>query len=436
MKSVLVLLILALSVEVAASAQEIAGRWSCTADTVDASGVKRMIPQTIEIRGMGSSMTGMLVSRRGGAGIPLRVIQEGPKFTLLGDFDFEGGEHLRWYLELKEGRLQGKVWALHDAPKKWGVDWTGPVDFGRETAAPVDRAGMDRWMKELSNWGRWGATDQMGAVNLITPETRRAAAALVHEGFSVSLSRDADRIAAADNSRPFGHKMISSGVDPDPMFAMDSYTISFHGAALTHMDAMSHMVYAGKTYNGYSQSEIDGSGAHQLAVDAYRSGFFGRGILIDIPRLKGVPYLELSTPIYPADLDAWEKQTGIRVGRGDMVFVRTGRWARRAALGPWDTDKAAAGLHVSCARWFKERDIAVLGSDAHGEMMPSSVAGVAYPIHQLVLIAMGVPMFDNCDLEALSQAAAARKRWEFLLTAAPLVVPLGTGSPLNPIATF
>ncbi len=303
-------------------------------------------------------------------------------------------------------------------------------------AEKVDKATLDGWMKELSNWGRWGEKDQMGAVNLITPAVRKRAAALVKEGFSVSLSRDTDSERAVDNSRPFERKMISTGMDPDPMFAMDTYTISFHGASLTHFDALSHMVYQGTTYNGYRQEEINASGAHQLAVDAYRTGFFSRGILMDIPRLKGVDYLELSTPIYPEDLEAWEKQAGIRVGPGDIVFIRTGRWARRAAKGPWNTDKVSAGLHVSCARWFKQRDIAMLGSDVHAELMPSPVAGVAYPVHQLLLVGMGVPMLDNCDLETLGEAAAKRKRWEFLLTAAPLVVPLGTGSPLNPIATF
>lgn len=300
----------------------------------------------------------------------------------------------------------------------------------------VDRAMMDAWMKELSNWGRWGAKDQLGAVNLITPEVRREAAKLVKEGVSVSLSRNTDSVRAVDNSRPFERKMISSGIDPSPMFAMDTYTISFHGASLTHFDALSHMVYQGKIFNGYSQEEINGTGAHQLAVDAYKSGFFSRGILMDIPRLKGVKYLELSTPIYPSDLEAWEKQAGIKIRSGDIVFIRTGRWARRAEKGPWDTDKVSAGLHVSCAKWFKQRDIAMLGSDVHAELMPSPVAGIPYPVHQLFLIAMGVPMFDNCDLEALSEAAAKRKRWEFLLTAAPLAVPFGTGSPLNPIATF
>lgn len=300
----------------------------------------------------------------------------------------------------------------------------------------VERATIDLWMKELSNWGRWGARDQLGAVNLITPAVRKRAAALVREGFSVSLSRDADRTRAVDNSRPFEQRMISTGLEPNPMFAMDTYIISFHGASLTHLDAMSHMMYQGKLYNGYSQKEVNATGAHQLAVDAYKAGFFSRGILIDIPRLKGLKYLDLSTPIYPADLDAWEKMTGIKVGSGDIVFIRTGRWARRAAKGPWDTDQASAGLHVSCVRWFKQRDIAVLGSDVHAELMPSPVPGIAYPVHQLLLIAMGVPMLDNCDLEPLSAAAAARKRWEFLLTAAPISVPLGTGSPLNPIATF
>lgn len=300
----------------------------------------------------------------------------------------------------------------------------------------VDKATLDSWMKEFSNWGRWGPKDQMGAVNLITPEVRRRAAALVKEGFSVSLSRDTDTVKAADNSLPFVQKMLASGTDPNPMFAVDTYTMSHHGASLTHMDALSHMVYEGKLYNGYPQSQVNKEGAHQLAVNAYKQGLFSRGVLMDIPRLKGLKYLELSTPILASDLDAWEKKAGIKVRSGDIVFIRTGRWARRAEKGPWDTDKASAGLHVSAVRWLKERDIAVLGSDVHAELMPSPVPRTAYPVHQLVIIAMGVPMLDNCDLEALGQATASRNRWEFLLTAAPLSVPLGTGSALNPIATF
>ena len=312
----------------------------------------------------------------------------------------------------------------------------GQAPLPAQQPKTVDKATFERWMKELSNWGRWGAADEKGTYNLITPATRKRAAALVKEGFAISLSRGMDLEKSADNSRPFGHAMISHGLAPDPMFAMDTYTMSFHGAAMTHLDAQSHVLYQGKVYNGYSKDEIGPAGANKLAVTSFKEGFFGRGILMDIPKLKGVKYLELSTPIYPEDLDAWEKKAGLEVGSGDIVFVRTGRWARRAEKGAWNTDQAAAGLHVSCARWFKQRDIAVIGSDVHAELMPSPVPGIPYPMHQLFVVAMGMPMFDNCDLEPLSEAAAARSRWEFLLTVSPLVVPKGTGSPLNPIAIF
>jgi len=230
--------------------------------------------------------------------------------------------------------------------------------------------------------------------------------------------------------------MTATGVGENPMFAMDTYSVNYHNTSTTHLDALSHMFYQGKVYNGYSKEEIGRQGAKQLAVTAYKTGFMSRGILMDIPRLKGVKYLDPSTPIYPEDLDAWEKQAGVKVTSGDIVFIRTGHWARRAEKGPWNTEVAAAGMYVTCARWFHQRDVAMVGSDTHGELMPSPVQGIPFPMHQLLLIAMGTPMFDNCDLEALSEAAAALRRWEFLLTASPLSVPGGTGSPLNPIATF
>jgi len=126
----------------------------------------------------------------------------------------------------------------------------------------------------------------------------------------------------------------------------------------------------------------------------------------------------------------------VKIGPGDVVFIRTGRWARRAEKGPWDVSKESAGLHASSAKWLKQRDVAMVGSDAASDVAPSLVEGVAQPIHQLLLVAMGTMIFDNCDLEALSRAAAQRKRWEFLLSASPLPVIAGTGSPLNPIAIF
>jgi kynurenine formamidase len=310
-----------------------------------------------------------------------------------------------------------------------------PADVVRAQSGTITAETIEQWMKELSNWGRWGENDEMGAINLITPEKRRQAAALVKAGVSVSLARNAEKEKASDNPSPFGHQMMRSGLD-ETQFSVDQYSVSYHGYAHTHMDSLCHMFHQGKMFNGYSQREVTPQGAGKLAVTNFKQGILTRGILMDIPRLKGVDHLEPGTPIHPADLDAWEKMAGVKVSSGDVIFIRTGRWALRDAKGPWPASQKSAGLYASCARWLKQRDVAALGSDAASDVMPSGVEGVNQPIHQLVLIAMGMPIFDNCDLEALSQEAARQKRWEFLLTAAPLAVGGGTGSPLNPIATF
>jgi kynurenine formamidase len=300
----------------------------------------------------------------------------------------------------------------------------------------MTKADVDRWMKELSNWGRWGKTDQMGTVNLITAAKRKQAAALVREGHSVSLARDTEKTKAADNPSPFGHEMRWTGANTPNQFSLDAYSVSYHGYAHTHMDSLCHMFYGGKMFNGYPQLDVTAQGARNLAITAFKSGIMSRGILADIPRLKNLPYLEPGTAIYPEDLDAWEKKAGVKIGPGDIVFFRTGRWARRDAKGPWDAGNHLAGLHASSVKWLKQRDVAMVGSDAAMDVKPSLIDGADSPVHQLLLIAMGTPIFDNCDLEAVGKAAAERNRWEFLLTAAPVPVTGGTGSPLNPIATF
>ena len=304
-----------------------------------------------------------------------------------------------------------------------------------QTQYPLREADIERWMTELSNWGRWGKEDQLGAINLITPAKRRQAAALVKEGVSVSLARDPQTEKAIDNPLPYQHTMIRTGLD-NASSAMDTYSVSFHGLAHTHLDSLCHNFYQGKMYNGFPQEEVTERGCGREGIDILKDGIFTRGILIDIPRLKGVAYLEPGTAIYPEDLVAWEKKTGIQVTSGDVVFVRTGRWARRAALGPWDAAASSAGLHPSVATWLKERDVAMIGGDGANDVTPSGIEGNAFPLHKLALVALGVHIFDNCDLEALSEAAAQRNRWEFLLTVAPIPIFGGTGSPVNPIATF
>jgi kynurenine formamidase len=212
--------------------------------------------------------------------------------------------------------------------------------------------------------------------------------------------------------------------------------VSYHGYAHTHVDASWHFAVAGESYNGVPRSLGFETGAPALSVLTLKDGVFTRGVVIDIPRLRGVPYLEPGTAIYPEDLDRWEEATGVTVGAGDAVFIYTGRWARRAALGPWNVGGNAAGLHASAAAWLKTRDVALLGHDGGNEVVPTLVEGVGFPIHQLTLVAMGMPLFDNCDLEAVAATAARLGRWDFLLTVAPLAIPGGTGSPINPVATF
>ena len=214
----------------------------------------------------------------------------------------------------------------------------------------LTKADIDRWMTELSNWGRWGKEDELGAMNLITPAKRKQAAALVEEGVSVSLSRSTEKEKAVDVPSPFGHVMNQSGLNNPGAFSIDTYSVLYHGYAHTHIDALCHMFYRGKMFNGFSQEEVTEKGARRLSIHNLKNGVFTRGILLDVPRLKGVPYLEPGTPIYPEDLEAWEKRAGVKVSSGDVVFVRTGRWARRAALGPWNVAEKSAGLHGSCAR--------------------------------------------------------------------------------------
>ncbi|MFZ0592917.1 MAG: cyclase family protein [Bryobacteraceae bacterium] len=301
----------------------------------------------------------------------------------------------------------------------------------------LTKADIDRLMTELSNWGRWGKNDQIGTVNLITPAKRKAAFTLVREGFTVSLERDANTKKEIDNSSPWGHVMTATGQHPVAgQFDLDTYSVSYHGYGTTHMDALCHMFYNGHLYNGFPQSAITDAGAGELDITHFKRGIFTRGVLVDIPVLKGLPYLEPNVAIYPEDLEAWEKKSGVHIESGDVVFIRTGRWARRAAKGPWDVASHSAGLHASCVKWLHQRDIAMIGSDAASDVMPSGIPGVNQPIHQLMLIALGTPIFDNCDLEALSKAANERHRWTFLLAAAPISMPGGTGSPLNPIAVF
>lgn len=298
-------------------------------------------------------------------------------------------------------------------------------------AEPISKATLSQWMKEISNWERWGEDDQLGTLNLITPEVRKEAAGLVKEGISVSLSNNLDVKPGINNTLPFGHELARF-----EQWTVDEYSISYHGYSHSHLDAQRHIALDGKIYNGYPEESIESPGIGHMGVHHMKDGIFTRGVLVDIPLLKGVPYLEPGTSITTEDLVAWEKKSGIKVRSGDVLLVYTGRWAREQEKGEWKFDENAAGLHASTALWLKDRDVAVLGSDGSADVLPSGCEDQTHPVHQLVLIGLGMPILDNLNLEDLARIAKEKNRWEFLLVVAPMRIIGGTGSPVNPIATF
>ena len=309
----------------------------------------------------------------------------------------------------------------------------GPTLGGQTTApsrVPRNADEFDALFQQVKNWGRWGPNDQLGAANLVTEAKRRQAAGLARTGLTVSLAHNPLTESAEDNASPFEHTMNRG-------FTTDTYRVSYHGYAHSHLDALCHILYKDQTYNGYARADVNTEkGCAKLSIDNLKQGIVTRGVLLDIPRLKGVPYLEPGTAVYQEDVEAWEKQAGVKVGPGDAVLLRTGRWARREKTGPWAVGQSAAGFHASIATWLRARDVAFAGSDAASEVMPSGVAGVNLPVHTLMITALGINILDNQDLEGLAEIAARLKRWEFELVINPVPVFGGTGSPLNTLAIF
>ncbi|HEY2104669.1 MAG TPA: cyclase family protein [Candidatus Binataceae bacterium] len=293
----------------------------------------------------------------------------------------------------------------------------------------------------ISNWGRWGKDDQRGALNYITDAKRLAAAALVKTGEAISLALPLATVPAPDNPTPVTHLMIQSGHDAHllpapPPFTSDYLGIGTHGYANTHLDALCHMIWNGKLYNGFAASEVGSTGALKLAIDVARSGVISRGVLLDIPRLRKVPWLEIDQHIYPDELDAATREQGVSIQEGDVLLVRTGRSQRRKAQGGWSPEQGLAGLDAACLPWLHERKIAALGSDGVSDAMPFGYDEDWVSIHVCAIVMMGVHLIDNMDLDALAERAKALGRYEFQFMMAPLVALRATASPVNPIAVF
>ncbi len=315
----------------------------------------------------------------------------------------------------------------------------GPFAADEPTAAEL-RALFD----ELSNWGRWGHDDDRGALALITEAHRVAAAATVTDGRVVAMSHPLPVGPSAETPHPAQHHMLRSGdaIDttgvPGYEACHDFIGTSVHGMGLTHIDALCHMFVGGRMFNDLGPEQVLSTGALRNTIMDAAAGIVGRGVLLDIPRVRGAEHLRGDDTVRVADLDAAESAAGLRVGEGDLLVVATGRDARRRSNGGLDPiGDGLAGLHPEFLPWLRERDIAVLGCDGVSDVLPpSTIDGWPFPIHQVAITSMGLHLIDNLRLEELSATCAELGRWEFLLTVASLPIPGGTGSPVNPVALF
>jgi kynurenine formamidase len=298
------------------------------------------------------------------------------------------------------------------------------------------RALYDR-VRQMS---RRGPADRRGALNNIAPAQVTAAAGDVRRGRTVSLAAPVDGEVAPDNPDPAVHEMALPGVTAVPAsglsFAMDRVAMNIHGNADSHIDALCHVAFDGTLYNGIDARAVTPAGATELSIEVASDGIAGRGLLLDIPRVRRVPWLEPGDHVTADDLINAEEAQEVRIEPGDLLFVRVGHRSRRRALGPWDSAAARAGLHPAAMELLAERRIAVLGSDGNNDTAPSAAEGIDFPVHVLAINAMGLHLLDWLQFDDLVVVCEELGRWSFLCVIAPLRLRGGTGSPVNPIAIF
>ena len=303
------------------------------------------------------------------------------------------------------------------------------------------------YLKTLSNWGRWGSDDELGTLNLITPAKRVAAARLARDGVPVTCARPIVTDISPDTTFQVLRFMVDSGegrdtAPPERLLqrrgASEFIGMVFHGFTVTHVDTPAHFFWEGQIYNGRSCNLIASrEGAQVEAVELLHDGVVSRGVLLDVARARGVRWLERGEGVMPADLEAAERASGVRVEPGDILLARTGNFARRGAEGPVNPLRAGSpGPHAALAPWLRERGVAMWGSDTHNDITPTPYPSMGHPFHIVALVGLGLWLIDNMNLEDLGEACAERSRWEFLLTIAPLRFRGATGSPVNPIALF
>ncbi|MFI9381793.1 cyclase family protein [Kutzneria sp. NPDC052558] len=311
----------------------------------------------------------------------------------------------------------------------------------------MERQDVLGYFDTLSNWGRWGDEDERGTLNHITDEVRVGAAQAVRHGKSVSCAWEVSvpaEMERATNTCPCAAEMPGAENMPVEAFHRDRrwgfsherLGFMFHGNTITHIDSPCHLFWDGRMYNGRPHTMVDAeAGSAWAAVTAAADGIVTRGVLLDVAKVRDVPWLEPGEGVYPEDLEEAERRQGVRVRPGDAVLLRTG-YGRARHEGRENTGFTQAGWHASCLPWLHERAVALIGADTPQDVQPSGYEDVLMPVHAVGLVAMGLWLLDNCDLEACAATAAELGQWDFHLAVAPVRFAGTSGSPVNPIATF
>ncbi len=297
---------------------------------------------------------------------------------------------------------------------------------------------VDSWLKDRRNWGRWGDDDERGAVNLIDAQKRLEAFSLVRSGRVVSISRPYPKDPGPTNPTPAQHFMRRNEREHGGGSVVDYYGFVYHGYNHTHLDALCHVWDKNGAWQGRDPDDfITGDGVTFADVTAWETGILTRGVLLDVPRHRGEPHVTLDRPVHGWELEEIAKEQGVIVEPGDALLVHSGREAYQAEypdvfLGARG-GRPGPGLHASCMPFIRDHDVAVLVWDMM-DARPNEY-GVPWGVHG-VIYSYGVPLVDNALLQPLAEACAEEGRYEFLLIVAPLKVPGGTGSPVNPLAVF
>lgn len=300
--------------------------------------------------------------------------------------------------------------------------------------------GMRQLGSELRNWGRWGSDDERGTTNLITSERIVAASGLISTGELFDLGIPLD----GDGPQPGGHRInpirLMSETGQEQLFPgafryADDYVFMPLQAA-SQYDSLAHVYYDDLLYNGHPASGVTVKGADRCGIHTQSKGIVGRGVLLDVARARGVDWLAAGTAIGPDELDAVAIAQGVEVGPGDIVLIRTG-WRAKFLTDHDSAEFMAAepGLTVACARWLRNRDVAVIGADNFGiEVMPAEEGTEPFELHMLLIRDMGMTLAEMLDLEELAEACAADRTYEFFYAGTPLKFTRGIGSPINPLA--